>query len=61
MKIQNKRALKNIPTYHAADINYKHFAEIYRGYTGKPYFFTIGTTLTIDDPLRFKKNLLDSL
>ena len=24
-------------------------------------FFTIGTTLTIDDPLRFKKNLLDSL
>ena len=36
--------------------------KIYRKCTSEPYsFFTIYTTLPADDPLRFRKNLLDSL
>ena len=35
---------------------------IYRKCTSEPYsFLTIDTTLPADDPLRFRKNLLDSL
>ena len=33
--------------------------KIYREYAKEPYFFwTIDTTLTAGDPLRFRKNLL---
>ena len=59
VKIPNKRepqqiAIKN----HSSDINTKDFIEIYRKCTDKPYsFLVIDTTLSSDDPLRFRKKL----
>ena len=62
MTIHNKRELQNISINHSADIDYKDFMNIYKKCTSEPYsFFTIDTTLPVDDPLRFRKHLLDSL
>ena len=61
MKIHNKRELQNITIDHLADIDYKGFLRIYRSCTKEPYsFFTIDTTLPPDNPMRFRKNFLDS-
>ena len=57
MKINNKRELQNI-----ADIDVKDFMKIYRECTKEPYYFlTIDTTLSSSNPLRFRKNLFDTL
>ena len=62
MKINNKRELQNIAINHSADIDYKDFFKIYRECTREPFnFLTIDTTLPARDPLRFRKNLFDSL
>ena len=62
MKINNKRKLQNIAINHSSDIDYKDFMKIYRECTKEPYnFLTIDTTLPASDPLRFRKNLFDSL
>ena len=62
MKIHNKRELENIATNHSADIDYKDFMNIYRKCTSEPYsFLTTDTTLPNINPLRFRKNLSDSL
>ena len=62
MKINNRRELQNIAINHSADIDYKDFVKIYRECTKEPYsFLTIDTTLPASDPLRFRKNLFDSL
>ena len=62
MKINNKKELHNIEIVHSADIDYKHFMEIYREFTKQPYsFLTIVTTLPASDPLRHWKSLFDSL
>ena len=48
-------------TDHSADIDYQDFKNIYRECTKEPYnFLTRDTTLPASDPLRFRKNLLDS-
>ena len=61
MKINNKRELQNIAINHSADIDYQDFIKIYRECTKEPYnFLTIDTTLPVNDPLRFRKNLFDS-
>ena len=61
MKINNKRELQNIAINHSADIDYQDFIKIYRKCTKGLYnFLTIDTTLPVSDPLRFRKNLLDS-
>ena len=61
MKINNKRELQNIANNHSADIDYKDFKKIYRECTKQPYnFLAIDITLTISDPLRFRKTLFDS-
>ena len=58
MKINNRIELKNIATDHSADIYYQDFKKICR----KSFnFLTIDTTLLASDPLRFRKNLFDSL
>ena len=58
MKIPNKRELQQIATNHSSDINTKDFIKVYKKCTDKPYsFFVIDTTLSSDDPLRFRKNL----
>ena len=59
MKIHNKKELQHIATNYSADIDYKDFMKIYRKCTSEPYsFLTIDTTLHVDNPLRFRKNLL---
>ena len=62
MKIHSKKELQSISNNHSADIDYKDFMNIYREYTNKPYsFLAIDTTLAADNPLHFRKYLLDSL
>ena len=62
MKINNKRELQNIAINHSADIDYKDFMKIYRECTKEPFnFLAIDTTVPANDPLRFRKNLFDSL
>ena len=62
MKINNKKELPNIAINHSADIGYKDFMKIYRECIKKPYsFLTIDTTLLSSNPLRFRKNLFDTL
>ena len=62
MKINNKRELQNIAINHSGDIDYKDFTKIYRECTKEPYnFLTTDTTLPSINPLRFRKNLFDTL
>ena len=62
MKINNRKELQSIATNHSADIDYNNFVRIYREYTRKPYsFLTTDITLHTSDPLRFRKNLFQSL
>ena len=61
MKIDNKE-LQNIEINHSADIDYKDFMKLYRQCTREPYnFLSIDTTLPSSNPLRFRKNLFDTL
>ena len=62
MKINNRKELQNIAINHSADIDYQDFMKIYRECTREPYsFLTIDTTLPSSNPLRFRKNLFDTL
>ena len=62
MKTNHERELQNIAINHSADIDYKHFMNIYRECTKERYsFLTIDITLPASDPLRFRKILFDSL
>ena len=62
MKINNKRELQNIAINHSADIDYQDFMKIYRECAREPYsFLTIDTTFSSSKPLRFRKNLSDTL
>ena len=62
MKILNKRELKNIAINHSTDIDYKDFMNIYKKCKSEIYsLLTTDTTLPVDDLLRFRKKLLDSL
>ena len=61
-KINNKRELQNIAFNHSTNIDYQDFMKIYRECTREAYsFLTIDTTLSSSNPLRFRKNLLDTL
>ena len=61
MKIHSRRELQQIAINHSADIDYKDFLKIYRNCTKESYsFFTINTILPADNPMRFRKNFLDS-
>ena len=60
MKIPNKRELHQIALIHSSDINFKDFIKIYKKCTAKPYYFlVIDITLPSNNPLRFRKNLLE--
>ena len=60
MKIPNKRELQQIVLNHSSDIDFKNFINIYKKYTKEPYSFLVNdTTLPSDNPLRFRKNLLE--
>ena len=60
MKIPNKRELQQIALNHLSDIDFKDFMTIFKKYIAESYSFLVNdTTLPSDDPLRFRKNLLD--
>ena len=60
MKIPNKTELQQIAVNHSSDIDFKDFMKIYRKCTSEPYSFLVNdTTLPLDNPLRFRKNLLE--
>ena len=57
-KIPNKRELQQIAINHSSDINTKDLSNIYRKCTAEPYSFLVNdTTLSSNNPLRFRKNL----
>ena len=60
MKILNKRELQQVALNHSSDIDFKDFMNIYKKCTKEPYSFLVNdTTLSSDNPLRFRKNLLE--
>ena len=55
IKIPDKRELQ----HHLSDIDFKDFMKLYKDYTKEPYSFSVNdTTLSSDNPLWFRKNLL---
>ena len=59
MNIPNNRELQQIALKHLSDIDFKDLIKIYKKYTAEPYSFSVNdTTLSSDNPLRFRKNLL---
>ena len=59
MKIPNKRELQQIALNHSSDIDFKDFMKVFKKRTEEPYSFLVNdTTLSSDNPLRFRKNLL---
>ena len=58
-KVLNKTELQHIATNHSPDISTKHFINIYRECTVKPYSFLVNdTTLASGNPLRLRKILV---
>ena len=59
-KILNRRKLQQIAINHPSDITTKDFENIYRKCTAEPYSFLVNdTTISSDNPLRFRKNLFN--
>ena len=60
MEIPNKRELRQIALNHSLDIDFKDFMKICKKYTADPYSFLVNdTTLSSDNLLIFRKNLLE--
>ena len=60
MKIPNKRERQQIALNHSPDIDFKDFMKIYKKCTAEPYYFLVNdTTLPSNNPLGFRKNLLE--
>ena len=59
MKIPNKRELQQIASNRLSDIDFKDFMKLYKEYTQEPYSFLVNDiTLSLDNPLRFGRDLL---
>ena len=62
MKIPNKRELQQMSFNHSSNIDFQEFMNLYKKCTEKPYsFLVIDTTLASDNPLRFRKDLLERI
>ena len=62
MKIPNKQELQQIAFNHSSDIDFKDFMNLYKKCTAKPYsFLVIDATFASDNPLRFRRNLLERM
>ena len=62
MKSPNKQELQQIAFNHLSDINFKDFMNYYKKCTAKLYsFLAIDATFASDKPLRFRKNLLETI
>ena len=59
MKVPNKGELQQIASNHLSDSDLKDFIKLYKDYTKEPFSFLVNdTTLSSDNPIRFRKNLL---
>ena len=59
INIPEKRELQQVASNHSFDIDFKGFMKLYKHYNKKPYsFLENSTTLSSDNPLRFRMNLL---
>ena len=59
MKILNKKELQQIVSNHSSVIGFKDFMRLCSDYPKEPYSFLVNdTTLSSDNPLRLRKNLL---
>ena len=59
MKIPNKGELQKIASNYSSVIDFQDFMKLYKEYTKEPHLFLVNeTTLSSDNPLRFRKNLL---
>ena len=62
MKIPNKRVYQQIAFNHSREIDFKDFMSLCKKCTTKPYYFlNIDATLASDNPLRFRKNVLERI
>ena len=60
MKISNKRELRPIAINHSSDIDFRGFMNLYKKYAAKLYSFLVNdTTVASDNPLRFRRHLLE--
>ena len=58
VKTPSKRDLQQIASNHSFDNNFKGFMKLYKDCTKEPYSFLVNDTLSSDNPLRFRRNLL---
>ena len=59
MTISDEKELQQIDSHHSSDIDFKDFMKLYKNYTKEPYSFVVNnTTLSSDNPLRFRKSIL---
>ena len=62
MKPPNKQELQEIAFNHSSDIDFRDFMKLYKECTAKQYsFLVIDATLASDNPLLFRKNLLETI
>ena len=62
LKIPNKQEFQQIATNHLSDNDFQDFMNLYKKCTEKSYsFLVIETTLTSDNPLRFREKLLERI
>ena len=62
MKIPHKRQFQQIAFNYSSDIDYQDFMNLYRECTENPYsFLVIDTILTSDNPLHFRRNLVERI
>ena len=62
MKIPNKRELQQIAFNHSSDIDFKDFMNLYKKCKAKLYCsLVIDTALASDNPVHFRKNLLERI
>ena len=62
MNIPNKQELQKIAFNHSSDIDFQDFVNLYTKCTAKPYsFLVIDATNTLDNPSRFRKNLVERI
>ena len=59
IKIPNKREIYQVALNHSSDIYFEDFMKVYKQCTVEPYSFLVNdTTLPLDNPLSFRKNLV---
>ena len=63
MKIQNKRDLQQISFNHSADIEFEDFINLTKNVTQRKtiFLFMIDTTLASNNPVCFRKNILERI